>query len=314
MIRVLLPGLYSEERRTPFLTQTDLATFYEKGLRPAVEEIGGDAVAEWPPTYSAEMFRARGKNGTLSFQTKTIPDWIIGALGDYLRASLAENHVAWGEGLMFLHQIRGVKASNVHTPTRTAASESLQELFAANNLTAECQTEGHWWVDVGLELSSLERKCLAWRTDSHFSVVKHVLGIPDRTAERITQPGSSKYVRDMTSHLTAVSGCRISPGIRAQGPREAVYLQLYTTDKSITYRPEGAHFGKFLKGQDILKGKADDYCHDLYEVYREASEKNYSLARIEVRVPFSKAADVMSTVNVETFRRGLVSIDPVIWW
>lgn len=89
---------------------------------------------------------------------------------------------------------------------------------------------------------------------------------------------------------------------------------MYTTDKSITYRQDGSHFGKFLLGKDILKGKADDYCHDLYEVYREASVKNYSLARVEVRVPFAEAAHVLVDRDIRIFRKGLVSIDPVVWW
>ena len=85
MIRVLLPGLYDGERRSPFLKQHELATFYEKGLRPAVVRLAGASSSEWPPTYSAEMFRARGKNGTLSFQTKTLSAWLVKDLGNLIR-------------------------------------------------------------------------------------------------------------------------------------------------------------------------------------------------------------------------------------
>ncbi|KAF9472808.1 hypothetical protein BDN70DRAFT_779560, partial [Pholiota conissans] len=314
MIRAVLPGLYNADRRTPFLTKEELVTFYEKGLRPAIESLPGNAAAEWPPSYSAEMFRARGKNGTLSFQTKTLPDWHVRYLGDAIRDALSENNVPWGNGLVFLHQIRGVKSSNGHTPTRIAAYDSLDEFCQNNDLAPNCHAEGHWWVDVGLEISSQQEECLAWRTDSHFHVVKHVLEISDRSAQRITSIGSSKYIRDLTSHLTSVSGCRISPGVRTQGPHKAAYFQMYSTDKSITYRHEGSHHGKFLRGQDILKNKADDYCHDLYELYREAATKNYSLARVEVRVPFVEAADVLVDLDIGIIRRGLVAVDPVVWW
>lgn len=195
-----------------------------------------------------------------------------------------------------------------------AAEDALEELMTMNNIADNAFEEGRWWVDVGLEIASLWEDCLAWRTDSHYHVVKNVLDIRTSHARRITQPGSSKYMRDLTSHLTTVSGCRISPGVRAQGPHEAVYFQMYTTDKSITYRPDGNHFGKFLRGQDIIKGKSDDYCHDLYEVYREASEKNYSLARVEVRVPLSNTNDVLLDLDVDVFRNSLVSFDPSVWW
>lgn len=117
----------------------------------------------------------------------------------------------------------------------------------------------------------------------------------------------------MTSHLTDVSGCRISPGVRAEGIYEAVYLQMYATDKLITYHPEGTYFGEYLKGEDIIKGKADDYCHDLYELYRQAADKNYALARIEVRVPLRHDATILIDIDANRFRGGLVVIKPVVW-
>ncbi|KAF9470974.1 hypothetical protein BDN70DRAFT_939291 [Pholiota conissans] len=311
MIRVLLPGLYSPQRRNSFLNQTELATFYEKGLRPAVESLTAISAAEWPPTYSAEMFRARGKNGTLSFQTKTLSSWLAPSLGKRIRDTLVTNNVSWARGLVFLHQIRGVKASNGHSLDLLAAEEAWSDLVLEHDIAPDA---GDWWVDVGLEITSNLKKCLAWRTDSHFHVVKDVLKISEKNAARITRPGSSKYLRDMTSHLTSVSGCRISPGARAKGPYHVKYLQMYATDKSITYRPDGKNFGKFLKGDDIIKGKADDYCRNLYELYREAIGKNYAHARIEIRVPLKFAGSALIDISVALFRDALVIFDPVVWW
>lgn len=144
--------------------------------------------------------------------------------------------------------------------------------------------------------------------------MKDTLCIPRRVADRITRLGSSKYVRDPTSHLTAVSGCRISPGVRAQGLYKVAYLQMYMTDKAVTYRPEGFHWGKHLTGKEILKNKAEDYCRGLYNLYCDASQKNYGHARIEVRVPIQHADKVMVDVDIDLYRRSLVSFDPVIWW
>jgi hypothetical protein len=314
MLRVLFLGLYNKERKSPVLDQPDSATFYDKGLRPAIGKLIDSAISEWPPTYTAEMFRARGKNGTLAFQSKSVPKHFVPFIGEQLRDTLSENDVSWGEGLIFLHQIRGVKAANGHHPNSMSAHDALDDLFRDHHITAEAHIDGRWWVDVGLELGSLRDECLAWRTDSHFHVVKDVLDIPPLHARRITQTGSSKYIRDLTSHLTSVSGCRISPGVRAQGPHSALYLQMYMTDKSITYRPDGSHFGKFMRGQDILQGKADDYCHDLYTVYRDATTKNPSLARVEVRVPLADAANVLVDVDIDALRGGLVCFTKSIWW
>ncbi len=101
---------------------------------------------------------------------------------------------------------------------REAAQAAMEHLCVMNFLDEDAFLGGDWWIDVGLEISSSAKKCLAWRTDSHYHIVQEALEISGLHAARITRPGSSKYIRDMTSHLTSVSGCRISPGVRAQGP------------------------------------------------------------------------------------------------
>ncbi|KAF9033679.1 hypothetical protein BDP27DRAFT_1374970 [Rhodocollybia butyracea] len=81
-------------------------------------------------------------------------------------------------------------------------------------------------------------------------VVEEVLQIHSKDVVWITSLGSSKYSRDIVSHLLGVSGCQIEPGVRAAGAFEAVYFQLYSTDKALTYNPEGIITGnscRFLK-------------------------------------------------------------------
>ncbi|KAJ3846195.1 hypothetical protein EV368DRAFT_53117, partial [Lentinula lateritia] len=73
-----------------------------------------------------------------------------------------------------------------------------------------------------------------WATTSHYCIVKEVLKISDVNASRITSMGSSKYQRDIVSHIMDVAGCRIKPGSRAQGEYKAAHFQLYTMDKAIT--------------------------------------------------------------------------------
>jgi hypothetical protein len=313
MIRVLFPALCADGRSSS-LTQDEQRTFYELGFRPAVLEILGPSAADWPPDYESEMFRARGHNGQLSFVTKVLPGWLVNQLGEKIREHLSENDVSWGDGLVFLHQIRGVKNSSQHTPRREASKTSLEEWLQANSLDEQDLLLGEWWVDVGLQISSGIGECLAWRTDSHFHLVEEVLQISTYHAHRITAISSSKYARDMTSHLTEVSGCRISPGARAEGPFSVKYLQLYTTDKSLTYRQDNGHHGKYLTCRDVLAGKAEGYCQNLYNVYIAAIKDNFSLARVEVRVPLRHATEVLLDLRREAICRWLVSFPRVVWW
>jgi hypothetical protein len=313
MIRALFPGLCADGR-SPFLTQGEQKIFYEKGLRPAVIELMGPSASDWPPDYESEMFRARGHNGQLSFVTKILPEWHVNLLGDAIRENLKTNEVSWGEGLVFLHQIRGVKNSSQHTPEDDPAQVALEEWLDINSLKQEDLLLGDWWIDVGLQISSSEEECLAWRTDSHFHLVKEILRIPEHAADRITSISSSKYTRDMTSHLTAVSGCRISPGARAEGQYSVQYLQLYTTDKSVTYRQDKGHHGKFITCRDVLAGKSETYCQNLYQVYLAAMKDNFSLARIEVRVPIAHATSVLLHLQHRSISQWLVSFPRVVWW
>ena len=313
MIRVLFPALYAD-RRSCFLTQEEQKIFYEQGFRPAVVELLDASASDWPPNYESEMFRARGHNGQLSFMSKILPEWYVGDLGDKIREHLDRNKVSWGEGLVFLHQIRGVKNSSQHTPLHEDGEVALEEWLDENSLKEEDLLLGEWWVDVGLQISSDKEECLAWRTDSHFHLVKEVLGIPEHHAYRITSITSTKYTRDMTSHLTAVSGCRISPGARAEGRFSVQYLQLYTTDKSLTYRQDRGHHGKFITCKDVLAGKAEGYCGSLYGVYLAAMKDNFSLARLEVRVPIKHATSVLLGLRHRTICQWLVSFPRVVWW
>lgn len=118
------------------------------------------------------------------------------------------------------------------------------------------QSHRCWWIDVGLEINSKKDEgCLAWRTDSHYQ------------ADRLTTPGSSKYTRDMASHLTEVSGCRIAPGFVSNTALSVRYFQAYTTDKSHTYRIDQGRYGKFITCDRILKGKDKDYLEGVYRLY-----------------------------------------------
>lgn len=319
-LRVFIPELHHEDR-SQFLSQQELEIFYQAGLRPAIERLEPEGANEWPATYADEMFRARGNNGQLNFQTKVLGDWLVPYLGDYIRSSLRDGgYAAWGEGLVFLHQIRGVKHANTHSIATGPARQALSDFMDQNELDPQLiHSPSPWWIDVGLEVDSKDGNCLAWRTDSHFYLVREFLNIAQRLADKITTPGSSKYTRDMTSHLTAVSGCRIAPGYVGRGALKVRYFQAYTTDKSHTYRLDRGRYAKFITGDSILKGRDQDYVQSIYTLYRNASRMgNQSLARLEARCHISQATELFLNLRPNRFekvlRDSLVSFTPEEWW
>ena len=286
-----------------------------------MQKLWPERSAEWPVTYDDEMFRARGKNGTLSMQTKVTTDWMSSFLGDYIRESLQSSELTWGEGLVFLHQIRGVKNSSVHPLDGNAASDALVTFLKENMLLdpeaedlGQLLGQGKWWVDVAVEVASEEERCLAWRTDSHYAVVERVTGISEHQAHRITSPGSSQYIRDMSIHLPAVSGCRISPGRHGRGTSGVEYLQMYTTDKSLIYRHDQGHHGKFVTCAELLESKGITFIDKLYNLYRNAADETHCHARLEVRVPLAHADTVLLSIDAKLLYDSLLSFSPRVWW
>lgn len=310
-----IPEIYNPDRLSSRLTQAEAATLYELGTRPAVVHLCPTPANEWPANYPDEMWRARGHNGQLAFGGKIIPEWLVGNLADAMRASFTANKSLWGTGLIFIHQIRGVKDSTTHSPDADSAAAAMTLFLEKNHLPLAAVTRDGdvWYADLALEISSTEGKCLAWRTDSHHRIVRHLLQVTRDEALRITKPGSSLYARDLVSHLPAVSGCRITPGT-AGGPHQAVYIQMYTTDKSITYRPDGQHYGKFIEAKDLLDGKGPTFITSLCNVYNNAIGTCSSHCRVEVRVPLCFATSAMLGIPEKLIRQSMISVLRKTWW
>jgi hypothetical protein len=316
MIRVVIPELY-EEGRKPYLTQQEQQIFYEHGLQPAIVSLCALPATEWPPTYNDEMFHARRRNGQFSFGSKILGDWLVPRLGDAIRDALTANgHSSWATGMVFLHQIRGVKHATQHAANGPSSMEALRRFLDQAKLPWRLiSINGIWFVDVGIEVSSHDYNCLAWRTDSHYHVVrKAIVGLNDTTVVRITRLGSSMYSRDIVSHLPAVSGCRIETAT-TRGDRNIIYLQLYTTDRAIAYRPDQGHYGKFIEAADLLNfAKAKPWIENLCSLYNSAIDTTPAHARIEVRVGLHHAADALLNLNERLYRGSLISVPRDVWW
>ncbi|RXW12448.1 hypothetical protein EST38_g13406, partial [Candolleomyces aberdarensis] len=302
-IRVLFPDLYSAERKSFRLSVQEQATFYEKGLLPTLQDLLADRGGDLPPDYQAEMFRARQQTGKLVFSTRILPADRVEAFGDTLRTNLVRNGVTWGANLTFLHEIRGVKNTSRHLFDFDNADAALDDFLDKNGLQLDTlEDSGEWYVDVGAEVSSTQLRCMAWRTDQHHTLAKQVLKINNLNATRITELTSSKYYRDPASHLVGASGFRITPGPRGEGPFEAQYFQAYLTDKPITSAKEANHFGKFITPDQLLKGKGEKYISELFHLYGQAANQNFSCARFEVRVPIRHARDVLLDIDLNKLR------------
>lgn len=314
MIHIFFPRLVSENRRSQQLSKEEKTHFFELGLRPTIADIAPQTLSDWPATYNAEMFRAQKHSGHIAYQTKQIPSWLLTSLTRVLRNKLQENNVEWAEGFFYSHTIRGTKDATRHSMDHASADLALDEFLTDAKIPRPATERGSWYIDVGVEYSTAD-SCLQWTTSSHFHIVKEVLRIEDPRALRITSLGSTKYSRDMVSHLPAVSGCRIEPGVQAQGEFQAVYFQMYTTDKAATYNPERGYHGKAITMNAAMgTTQPAPFLEGLYELYKDAMTETTSNARVEVRVPLSKATEVLLNIDSTVVRNSLLEFTKDEWW
>jgi hypothetical protein len=316
-IHIFFPGLVSNERESPLLTEDEIATFYEKGLRSYIKKFDKERASDWPPDYKSEKFRATKKKGQSSFRNVMLSDWLVKDFGVNLLKCLEENGVEWAKDFFFIHTIRGTKNPTAHNLTREGAHNALKVMLKEAFIPPSALEDGSWWIDVGLEFHSLHEDphCLQWMTVSHPHVVQNALDIDARDATRITTLGSTKYSRDLASHLPGVSGFRIEPGPRAKGPYQAAYLQIYTTDKSVTYHPQGHSYAKEVTIWEAMGDKQPvPFLMDLYTTYCKAAKETSSNARMEVRVPITFAEEVLMDIDATVIWKSLISVPREQWW
>lgn len=297
------------------LSKDQQCDFYEKGVRPALSDLLGARAGGLPPSHAGGLFVAQGSNGQLSLPTLSLHEECIPYFADLLRQKLRENNIPWGENIVFLHQIRGVKEENSHAAMDGYGAEVAKDRFLRRHaIVPALLEEAVAYIDVGIEMSSNEKLCLCWWSDRHHKVVNEVAEIPLEHAVRITSIGSSKFTPDPTSHLPAASGFRVANGSQAAGPYQIVYMQAYLTDKGVTYHPEHGHFGKHISALQIINGKGGDFCGNLYNLYRSAMDHNVSACRLEVRVPIQFCEEVLVDVERVRIGRSLLKFDKETWW
>jgi hypothetical protein len=94
----------------------------------------------------------------------------------------------------------------------------------------------------------------------------------------------------------------------------AVYMQVYTTNKSQTYHPENGRYGKTLTPKEAMHGNPPPWCQSLLNLYRDAAHNVDVAGRIEVRCPLEFAEGCLTTFPEDTTRRSLTRYRREIWW
>ena len=170
-----------------------------------------------------------------------------------------------------------MKATTEHCIDTLSVRASLQKFLFENALCKESTAMGIWYINVGLEILSLEGKCLLWLNNSHL----HVVSCVTRVASLNLGASSTCETFPLTSStfLAAVS---------------ALFAEVKDNAKSRTFnstqltspclQPRG-----YLLQQSHVIGKLQPplLTNPLYYLYCKMSLSGNSNtnARVEVRVP-----------------------------
>jgi hypothetical protein len=297
-IHVLFPDLGLDSQRPTHLSEEELKTLYEEGLRPCIAETLPEAALDWPAEYNYGPHNTPGAGGddshagTSALRFVMVPSASLANFASNLRAHLQSNKVEWAKGLFFFYRVCGIKKATQHPKTKKAAGSALIKVLERAQIPLKATDQGSWWIDIGLEFRSDQGRFLQWTTASHECLVQEVLGVSMATATRMTTLGRDGYSRDIPCHLSENSGCRLEAKIRHQhnGPFFSVYLELTTTEMSKAPRP----ILTIPEAMDRHRQPPQSVI-DLFNVFhRQRASQNLldsNVARIELRVPLKYAKE-----------------------
>src|SRR5258705_3880206 len=311
--RVFFPGLY--KKGSPAIVNETRKLVYEKCLRPAALTINPVDYSRWPTTYSAAMTLSRDKKGMFHFGTIDFPPQLIRKFGEEFLKLLGQHQGL--EDALFLHEYRGTKSSSHHSPEkadeRQASLENVMDLFDFQMLDP-----GQWVVDVGLEIRQ-EGRILQWLTEGHRRILTYLL--PSAPEEHISAilKSDAQYDCDITSQLGELGGFRSSPGSRGKADQVS-YINVYTTDKSVTYQLHNGVFRR-RKPWHLFPSSISQLSKDMKYIGNAfescASDGTAGLegnARMEIRVPVSLANMVLIDLPYNVIAVALASFTPKTLW
>ncbi|KAJ8496548.1 hypothetical protein ONZ45_g12394 [Pleurotus djamor] len=280
----------------------EAALLYDEVIQPSIEYAAPLLAKDWPPALSAERWRARARAVGYQASSYILARDQIDLFNSELVRRLED--IPQFRGALICTQIQGIKATTMHTMNGDFGRQQLER-----ELRYVTTTDGHWWVDVAVELQD-GGQALLWRDDTHITVLSSVLDISYADASIIST--SDSFTKDINSHLLEVAGLHTSLP-QLDGSVHATYIQLYTTDKSLTFHRHGNQYSQNLTPKAAMAGTPPKYLTDYAAALVQAKRKNVA-ARLEMRVPFEEAFTCLRHFSDQLIRSSVISVGRENWW
>lgn len=314
--RIFFPW-FCEKGENPAI-RTEMRTYiYEKCLRPAILHVDPFNQSRWPITYGEAMKLYRDEKGQFHFGSIDLPPRFLHEFSTKL-LELLQKHERLKDAF-FLHEMRGMKGGTHYDNAADPAARKKAVEFVFRDLDFSRLTEDDWFLDVGTEFSC-QGFVLQWLTVGHRYVLQTAL--PSASPEQISAilQSSQQFKLDIAAQLGDLGGFRSEPGSR--GAKDKVsHLITYQTDKAATYQLHNGIF-KRRKAWNVLPGwdkkywKKMEWIAQTFETCAGDTERSplESNARLEVRVPLSKAYGALLDFPESVARQSIAAINPQVFW
>jgi hypothetical protein len=286
-IYLILPALINWDFPSEYsVSPAVLEELYDQCIYPAaLESIHAGENGHWPPSYKAELQRARGPNGHIQSSGRLVPANCTDAFGKAILERVREKH--WGKSVYFFHDIQGTRGLSQHNWEER--EEKLEEYL--KDINTDLINTHTWWIDLAQEI-----QCSDWvlwlRTDAHAKVISEILGITESNARRLMK--DRKYSIDVACQLEAISGFRLEVPSRLYQRDGISYIQVYNTEKEAMYYKSAYGRSNRLEYAKVLfdsKFKIKDYHEKVTQILKTHRKKSDGHFRLELRVCLAKVLD-----------------------
>ncbi|GAB1526324.1 hypothetical protein RhiTH_009491 [Rhizoctonia solani] len=327
-VRMVFPGLYARRQAqgANFVDQDLVAELYNKAIYPAAKvALPSKNLQNWPPSFKAEAFRAGKDSGGVTFAPQGVPEEYANAFFEGVHAAIDNTpELDWAVDFFLQIQVQGTKdatSHTVHVPQESTISRGLVAAEAGPEVGPDQETAfrrertrqivralrplelrklkaENWWIDIATTISLDDPShSLLIRKQTHGRFISLLTGLSITKAEDIIRRGPrGGYSFDEFFHTGLFGGFHLELPSSSGSPWKTPYIQVYTTDKTLTSHKDGKKFSKELEPNHVfrsMRNVEEKFLEPLINVTKEArSEERPIWVRAETRVPLPFAWDV----------------------
>ncbi|KDN34640.1 hypothetical protein RSAG8_12265, partial [Rhizoctonia solani AG-8 WAC10335] len=345
-IRIHFPHEEAAEGGKVCLDEEHARQFYDKCLYPAaVATLPEDLVREWPPSYVDEKFRGKKKKdksdlnqeqrgGTTQQSGRDIHTAYLNDLLAKARELVeSEPELRWAQHFFLGFEMRGMKNREVslHPPPedvlvdadgmvddeapRVKAVDAVLDYFDTSQFEKDC-----WFLDIATRVVVSDdvdepSACTFASADMHAHLLNHFTELDwERCVEYTNAPGK-RYQKDEVAQFNNIAGGRFT---NPDGVHNGVhFVQIYTTDKSVTYNLELANNAQRSSSAQLANSwdkELEQHIDPLLRAFKNSSQTHGVALRIESRVEFFNYPLRHLRIPDDLLERCLFRIDRHEFW